>query len=186
QLRTQGAPYEVLKIDTVGRHAFVRLKSPRTGRTALLDIAGGRDDPSRIGAIEVLESHAAILDELSWSVDGARGDDAAAQVIARNMKRLAEANAFSGVVYVLEHDKPVYARAFGFASLEDSIPNTLHTRFSLASMGKMFTATAVMQLIDAGKLSLDDTLARVLPKYPNAERARKITIRNLLEHSAGL
>jgi D-alanyl-D-alanine carboxypeptidase len=50
----------------------------------------------------------------------------------------------------------------------------------------MFTATAVLQLVDAGKLRLDDTLSHVLPAYPNRARADRITIRQLLEHSAGL
>jgi D-alanyl-D-alanine carboxypeptidase len=53
-------------------------------------------------------------------------------------------------------------------------------------MGKMFTAVAIGQLVEAGKLRLDDTLAAVLPDYPNAERARQITIRQLLAHTAGL
>ena len=47
-------------------------------------------------------------------------------------------------------------------------------------MNKMFTAMAVMQLVEAGKLSLDDTVGKVMPDYPNADMARTVTIRHLL------
>jgi hypothetical protein len=52
-------------------------------------------------------------------------------------------------------------------------------------MNKMFTATAVMQLVEAGKLSLDDTVGKVMTDYPNADVARKVTIRHLLGHTGG-
>jgi CubicO group peptidase (beta-lactamase class C family) len=62
----------------------------------------------------------------------------------------------------------------------------LDTKFNLASMNKMFTAVAIAQLIEAGRLHLEDTLATILPAYPNQEAARTITIAQLLSHSAGL
>ena len=52
-------------------------------------------------------------------------------------------------------------------------------------MNKMFTATAALKLIEAGKLSLDDTVGKVLPDYPNKEIAAKVTIRHLLTHTGG-
>ena len=52
-------------------------------------------------------------------------------------------------------------------------------------MNKMFTATAVMQLVEAGKLSLDDTVGKIMTDYPNADVARKVTIRHLLGHTGG-
>jgi CubicO group peptidase (beta-lactamase class C family) len=53
-------------------------------------------------------------------------------------------------------------------------------------MNKMFTAVAIAQLVEAGKLRFEDTLAAILPDYPNREVARSITIAQLLSHSAGL
>jgi D-alanyl-D-alanine carboxypeptidase len=50
----------------------------------------------------------------------------------------------------------------------------------------MFTSVAIAQLVASGKLSFDDTLARVLPSYPNKEAARRVTIRQLLTHTAGV
>ena len=53
-------------------------------------------------------------------------------------------------------------------------------------MGKMFTSVAIAQLVSQGKLSWDDTLAKVLPSYPNRDAAKRITIRQLLTHTAGV
>jgi hypothetical protein len=65
------------------------------------------------------------------------------------------------------------------------IPNTLQTRFSIASMNKMFTAVATMQLVQAGKLALDDSLGKYLTDYPNKELAAKVTIGELLTNTGG-
>ena len=79
----------------------------------------------------------------------------------------------------------MFQKAVGLANRETNTPNTLETQFRNGSMNKMFTATAVMQLVDAGKLSLDDTVGKVMPDYPNADIARKVTIRHLLGHTGG-
>jgi CubicO group peptidase (beta-lactamase class C family) len=56
----------------------------------------------------------------------------------------------------------------------------------MASMSKMFTAVATLQLVEQGKFRLDDTLGAVLPRYPSDERRSRITVRQLLQHTAGL
>jgi len=66
------------------------------------------------------------------------------------------------------------------------IPNQVETRFNVASASKMWTAVIIMKLIEEGKLSLDDTLDGLVPSYPHTEAASKITIRQLLQHRAGL
>jgi CubicO group peptidase (beta-lactamase class C family) len=66
------------------------------------------------------------------------------------------------------------------------IPNLTRMQYGTASVGKMFTAVAIAQLHQAGKLDYSDPIARHLPNYPNKEAARKIQIHHLLEHSAGL
>lgn len=74
----------------------------------------------------------------------------------------------------------------GLADREASIPVSAATRFRMASLGKMFTAVAILQLADAGRLSLDDPLSRHLPDYPNQTVARAITLRQMLNHTSGL
>ena len=185
-LHEQGAPFTVSRIERSGRHALVTLASSRIRRVATLMISTDRADPTRLGNIDILSASDAMLDSLSWPVRRPRADAELVRLVNANMGRLAEAGAFSGVVYIAARDSVIYERAFGLADREDSIPNTMRTRFALASMGKMFTAAAILRLVDQGKLSLDDTLAKVLPRYPNQERARKVTIRHLLSHTAGM
>jgi CubicO group peptidase (beta-lactamase class C family) len=94
---------------------------------------------------------------------------------------------FSGTVLVARHGKQMFAKAYGLANREHEIPNRLDTRFGLGSMNKMFTAIAVAQLAEQGKLSLDDTIDRYLPEgWLGPEIARKIRVRHLLNHTSGL
>jgi CubicO group peptidase (beta-lactamase class C family) len=186
QLHEAGAPYVLVDSGAFGRHRFARLRSSRVPRVVTLDLATDRAEPTRLGDIDVLESHAAVLDSIVWPSSRPAKDADAIAAIDRTVQRLTRGGGFSGTVYVTRGDSVLFARGYGFANLEDSIPNGVHTRYALASMGKMFTATAVLQLVEAGKLHLTDTLERVLPAYPNHERSSRITIAELLQHSAGL
>ncbi len=86
-------------------------------------------------------------------------------------------------VAVAENGRIVYARGFGFADVGAKEPVTPETRFHIASITKMFTAVSVMQLVEGGRVRLDDPLARFLPDAPHAS---EITIRELLTHTSGL
>lgn len=88
------------------------------------------------------------------------------------------------------HDQElVWARGFGTADLAAGRPATPDTVFRLGSVSKTFTATALLQLRDAGELSLDDPVRRHLPWFgyrgPSPE-GPEITVRHLLTHTAGL
>ena len=96
-----------------------------------------------------------------------------------------KADRFSGAVLIGHRGKILFQKAVGLANRESGIPNTLDTKFRNGSMNKMFTATATMQLVEAGKLSLDDTVGKVMPDYPNTDVAQKVTIRHLLGHTGG-
>jgi D-alanyl-D-alanine carboxypeptidase len=106
--------------------------------------------------------------------------------IGRRVGGAARRDEFSGVVLVAKGERIIFQRAYGLADRSWRIPNRVDTKFNLASMGKMFTAVAIGQLIEAGTLHLDDTLGTILPDYPNRHAARTITIAHLLSHSAGL
>jgi len=113
---------------------------------------------------------------------------APAQLVAAAKARLeaeAAADRFSGAVLIAKDGKPIFTAAYGLADREAKIPNTVETQFRYGSMGKMFTAVAIMQLAQAGKLDLTAPLGRYLPDYPNKEIAQKVTIENLLTHTGG-
>lgn len=95
-------------------------------------------------------------------------------------------DSFSGVVYVAKGAKPIYAKAFGPASKAWQTPNRIDTRFNLASITKMFTAVAVAQLVEQGKLSFSDTVGHVLTDYLNKDVAQKVTLHHLLSHTSGM
>lgn len=83
----------------------------------------------------------------------------------------------------------VWSRGFGFADVERQTPMTPQTRFRMASHSKLFTATAIMQLREDGKLRLDDPVAKYLPWFKvkrAADDDPEITIEELLTHTSGL
>ncbi len=108
------------------------------------------------------------------------------QEIGSYLKRMGDAEIFSGVVVIARDGKPVFSQAYGYADREKQIPNTLDTPFLMGSMSKLFTGLAVGQLVEQGKLSYDDPLAKFLPDFPDPESAKKIQIKHLLSHTAGL
>jgi D-alanyl-D-alanine carboxypeptidase len=90
---------------------------------------------------------------------------------------------FAGAVIVAKRGTPVFAQAYGLADREHKIPNTLDTKFRIGSMNKMFTATAIVQLVQDGKLELATTLGKIRPTYPNANVASNVTVQHLLTHT---
>ena len=91
---------------------------------------------------------------------------------------------FAGTVVVARGGVPLVLCASGWADAAWHVPNTPDTKFNIASLTKQFTGMAVLQLIGAGKLSLDDSIAKFYPAAPAGWRA--VTIRRLLAHTAGI
>lgn len=118
--------------------------------------------------------------------DGPLGHAQIAAWLQDYLDRLSRADAFSGAVLVARGDEVVFAKACGLASRAWNQPNRLNTKFNLGSMNKMFTSVAIAQLVEAGKVSLDDTVAKHLPDYSNRDVAAKVTVRHLLTHTSGL
>ena len=100
--------------------------------------------------------------------------------------KLAAADAFSGAVLVARDGKPIFQKAYGLANKASNLPNRLDTKFNIGSMDKMFTAVAIAQLAEQGKLSFDDTIGKHLPDYPNKMAAEAVTIHQLLTHTSGM
>jgi CubicO group peptidase (beta-lactamase class C family) len=95
---------------------------------------------------------------------------------------LADENHINGNVLVAEKGEIIYSRAFGFADAARGERNAAGTRFVLASVSKPMTAVAILQLVEKGRLRLDDRLVRYIPDFPYPD----ISIRNLLSHTSGL
>ncbi|MEE4349367.1 MAG: serine hydrolase domain-containing protein [Pacificimonas sp.] len=87
-------------------------------------------------------------------------------------------------VVVMEDGEIVYAGAQGLADLEAGTPLTPDTVLRLASITKQFSAAVMMQLVDEGRVSLDDPVSKFLPDYP--QPGASATIRQLLNHSSGI
>jgi len=89
-----------------------------------------------------------------------------------------------GVAVGIVNKGTVTTRGYGFANVEHMVPVTDETIFQSGSLGKMFTATAVMLQVEDGKLSLSDPITKFFPDAPATWRS--ITIRNLLNHTSGI
>ncbi|MDQ6633795.1 MAG: beta-lactamase family protein [Gemmatimonadota bacterium] len=89
-------------------------------------------------------------------------------------------------VVVIRDGQVAFMKSYGLARVESSEPMTPESNFRLASLSKQFTATAVMLLVADGKLRYDDALATVLPLPELPAYARAVTVRQLLNHTAGL
>jgi D-alanyl-D-alanine carboxypeptidase len=101
------------------------------------------------------------------------------------IEKAASNGKFSGVWLWAKNGKAITSGASGKADREKGVNNTLNTRFRIGSMNKMFTAVATLQFVERGKLSLDDTIGKILPDYPNTNLASKAKIRHLLSHTGG-
>ena len=97
----------------------------------------------------------------------------------------AAADRFAGAVLLAKDGKPVFTGAYGMADREKKVSNTLDTKFRIGSMNKMFTAVSILQLVEAGKISLDDPVGKFITDYPNKDIATNVTIQQLLTHTGG-
>jgi CubicO group peptidase (beta-lactamase class C family) len=124
--------------------------------------------PTNVEEPELTEEQ--FLDELRAFVDG-----------------LCERDLFSGTVLVARGDEVLFTRACGEASKRFHAPVDLDTKFNLGSMNKMFTATAIAQLVERGALSFDDPISAYVDEtWLPTEITEKVTVHHLLTHTSGL
>jgi CubicO group peptidase (beta-lactamase class C family) len=98
---------------------------------------------------------------------------------------VARSKGFSGSVRVTRHGEPVLTHAFGMASRRWSVANTCETRFRVASVSKMFTAVAVLQLVERKQVGLDDALVGFVEDHmPHLDP--RVTVRHALTMTAGI
>lgn len=158
-----------------------------TGLQGRIELTLETAPSERITRIGIEVGDAGPGDEAPPPPDVSGGMSAAdlARALDAYLAPLAASDAFSGVVLVAKAGTPVYEKAFGLADRERGLANATGTRFSIGSINKIFTKTAVAQLVAKGSLKLTDTLGALLPDYPN-EVSRAATVDQLLNHQGGI
>lgn len=105
--------------------------------------------------------------------------------ISKNIEAMGKEIEFSGVISVKAGDDLIHSSAHGYSNRADEIMNTTETRFGIASGCKLFTAIAICQLIQKGKLRFDSQLkdcVRIM--FPDFNQ--NVTIHHLLTHTSGI
>jgi CubicO group peptidase (beta-lactamase class C family) len=103
------------------------------------------------------------------------------------MARLNKKGWFSGTLLIAKGPDVLLTGVGGEASKAFHVPNNIDTKFNLGSMNKMFTATAIARLVEAGKLSFDDPISRYVDEtWLPKDVTDRITVRHLITHTSGL
>jgi len=124
-----------------------------------------------------------VLAVACWAEPAVQDDPIA--TIDTRLQQYAEAGRFSGAVLIARGEEVLYRRGFAFANQEEQVPNTDHTPFNICSMGKTFTAAAIMLLVEDGGVDLSTPISTYLPDFPE-QMADQITVHSLLSHTSGL
>lgn len=174
------------------------LKAERRDAWLNLIIQVEPDDPYRIASMGLVpgsrpDNYEEIGDDREAPEEGGSEDEMTLESDARfsnleelerYLREMERENEFSGTVLVAEAGDPIFHEAYGYASKRFKVPNKRDTKFNLGSCNKVFTAIAIAQLMEDGKLSLDDPIGRYLDMFPR-EIAEKVTIRHLLNMRSG-
>lgn len=123
------------------------------------------------------------------SASAAVAAQAQSSALAQRLDSIASAPVKAGnvagmAVAVVKGRDTLLMKGYGFADLENQVPATPQTVFRIGSVTKQFTSAAVMQLVEQGKVSLDDDMSKYIPKYPT--RGKKISVRTLMNHTSGI
>jgi CubicO group peptidase (beta-lactamase class C family) len=128
---------------------------------------------------------------LLWALSGSAtfsrpADAQIIQDLKERLEELARKDQFSGTVLLAKNNQILFEQAYGFADHAFEARNRVDTKINLGSMNKMFTAVAILQLMQQGKLSAEDPLIKLLPDYPGKDVAAKVTVQQLLTHTSGI
>lgn len=184
KLRQDSGGFTVVEDRGNAGMADLHIVSRRGERHARMVLFPSKKMPGRVGTLFVLPARASAAQP--WPKGDRLPNADIARAIDAEVVALAKEDAFSGVVLVRRHGETVYEKAFGSADLTWNIANSERIRFHLGSVGKMFTGVAVLQLVDAGVLALDDSIEKWLPGALPRTMGESIRVRHLLTHTAGL
>ena len=181
--RSQGL--DLVRVERVeDNRAIAVVRNKLTGDEQAISVQVEPKAPHRITDLSNVPPSA--VASLARQASIAQSEQEKLRQIGLHLKRLGDADVFSGAVVIARDGKPIFAQAYGYADREKKIANTIDTPFLLGSMNKLFTGLAVGQLVDQGKLSYEDPLSKFVPDFPDPESAKKIKIKHLLSHTSGL
>ena len=112
-------------------------------------------------------------------------ESAALKALSAHAESESKHDRFSGALLIAKQGKILLQECWGLADRESGKAISLDTQFRLGSINKMFTAVAILQLIEKRQLTLDDPIGNHLTDYPHKETASKVTVRHLLTHTGG-
>lgn len=92
---------------------------------------------------------------------------------------------FSGVALVLKDDNVIFEKVYGMAEKRFNVPNTVDTKFNIGSLNKIITKIAILQLVQKGKLSLDDVVGKHLSDF-REDIAKNVKVRHLISFTSGM
>ena len=106
--------------------------------------------------------------------------------ISNYLEKLSEDEFFGLSIAISKKDQIIFQKGYGYANREHQVPNQPSTKINIASIGKMFTAVAILQLKEQGKLELNQPIGKYLPDFPNPKIRESVTIHQALTHTSGL
>jgi len=165
------------------RNGLHRARFAALSATLLFAVAGPALSDSKIEAIPLLERNYQDVRQTVLRIDAGRLDASRVDAAFGQYDKPGSPGCAVGVV---ESGTIVFARGYGEASIEHSVPITPSTMFDLGSTSKQITSTAVALLVLDGKLSLDDPIRKYFPEIRDFKRSPAITVRRLLDHTSGL
>jgi CubicO group peptidase (beta-lactamase class C family) len=168
--------------DTGAGSAELLLFDPDLERYLLATVTVRPEDPGKVAGIRITPTDR--VPESVAPVTALSTSELVAAVRTRAEERATQGR-FDGAVLLAKDGQVLFQQAYGFADAAARQSNTVETQFRFGSMGKMFTAVAIMQLIEAGKIDPSAPIGQYLPGYSNRAIADKVTVAHLLSHTGG-
>lgn len=172
--RTQGPPGMLV----------VTVKARRTGQRAALVLLPDAAEPGKLAIADM-----APIDDPALYADWPKAIASSAEIarLAKAaMDQLDRTTDFSGCLSISDGRRVLFDECRGFADRTFGVKASPQTKFRIGSMNKMFTAVAIAQLVESGKLEWDTPMSKVMPEFPDHAAAAEITVWQLLHHTAGL